>query len=183
MHDHPHTPPPPRTAVAVRTGAQQQLALSSPASGGRAVELILDGMTIRDSDGEEIATLTAAGWISPDGIATDRVRVPIGAARAVVDSVELTRQRRQEEHAWLEHAQRKLRTLAEERARLTVDEMWKVIEMPPRDGRNQMSQVMRAGKRDGLIALTGETVPCTRNNGGRRVRVWRSLIYDERGRQ
>jgi hypothetical protein len=156
----------------------EQLALAAPTQPGRDVELILDGMTIRDSAGEEIATLTAAGWISPDGLPTERVRVPIGTPRAVIDPVALTRRRRQEDHAWLEQAHRQLRTLAEQCACLTVDDVWELIEMPPRDPRNQMSRLMRSGQREGLIELTGETVPCARNKGGRHVRVWRSLIHD-----
>ncbi len=157
----------------------QQLVLAAAPKPGRDVELILDAMTIRDSAGEEIATLTAAGWISPSGLATERVLVPIGMPRAVIDPAALTRQRRQEDHAWLEHAKRQLRTLANERARLTVDDMWELITMPPRDGRNQMSRLMRSGQRDGLIELTRETVACRRNNGGRRVRVWRSLLHEQ----
>jgi len=159
----------------------EQLALAEPARPGRDVELILDGMTIRDSAGEEIATLTAAGWISPEGLPTGRVRVPIGTPRAVIDPVALTRQRQEEEHAWLEQALPQLRALAKRGACLTVDDVWELIEMPPRDPRNQMSRLMRAGQREGLIELTGETVPCTRNKGGRRVRVWRSLIHEQAG--
>lgn len=156
----------------------EQLKLAAPTQQGGDVELILDGMAIRDSAGEEIATLTAAGWISPEGLPTERVLVPIGTPRAVIDPDALTRQRDEEDHAWLEQAQQQLRTLAKRRGSLTVDDVWERIEMPPRDPRNQMSRLMRAGQRDGLIELTGETVPCARNKGGRRVRVWRSLIHE-----
>lgn len=172
MHEH-HTPKL-RMVAAMSAGPHQQLELAAAPKPGRDVELILDGMTIRDSAGEEIATLTAAGWISPDGLATSRVRVPIGAPRAVIDPNALERQHREEDHAWLKQAMRQLEALARARASLTVDDVWERIEMPPRDPRNQMSRLMRAGQREALIELTTETVRCTRNNGGRRVRVWRS---------
>jgi hypothetical protein len=156
--------------------AQPQLPLTAPT--GSDVELILDGMTLRDGGGQEIATLTAAGWITPEGIPTERVRVPIGAPHAVIDTVALARQRQAEDDVWLEQAIRQLHALARERPTLTVDDAWELITMPPRDPRNQMSRLMRAGQRERLIALTGDTVACTRNNGGRRVRVWRSLIHE-----
>lgn len=167
----------------MNSSEHEQLALAAPTQPSGDVEPILDGMTIRDRTGEEIATLTAAGWISPEGIPTERVRVPIGTPRAVIDPVALTRRRRQEDHAWLEQAHRQLRALAEQCACLTVDDVWERIEMPPRDPRNQMSRLMRAGQRERLIELTSETVPCTRNKGGRRVRVWRSLIHDGHARR
>lgn len=148
--------------------------------GGRmtaCIEIQLDGTTLRDSDGAEIATLTAAGWIDPDGVRTERVRIPFDAPRAVLSAADAARHQRETDAAWLSDALEIPRAVAGANATFTVDDVWAAIRMPPRDPRAQMSRLMRAGERDSLMRLTGATRPCARNDGGRRVRVWRSLIH------
>lgn len=150
-------------------------ATSSPAA--RCVELHLDGMTLRTPDGAEVATFTAAGWINPQGIPTERVAIPLGTPAAVVSAQAVAEHQRKEDEAWLTDALTTLRAVASKHASFTVDDVWEAIPMPPRDARTQMSRLMRAGERQRLMTLTDDTRPCMRNQGGRRVRVWQSLTH------
>jgi hypothetical protein len=141
------------------------------------VEIELDGMTLRDSQGGEIATFTAGGWLNPGGIRTDRLQIPLGSPTAMLKPADVAEHQRKADAAWLDDALGVLRDVAGTRQSFTVDDVWQTLQMPPRDARNQMSRLMRAGEREGLMRLTDQTRPCARNNGGRRVRVWRSLIH------
>ena len=145
------------------------------------VAIELDGMTLRTSAGEEIATLTAAGWINPDGIRTDRVEIRLAPPVAIVSARDRAEHERHADEEWLVGALATLRDVATILPTFTVDDVWAKITMPPRDARAQMSRVMRAGEREALMRLTADTRPCSRNDGGRRVRVWHSLIYEALG--
>lgn len=157
-------------------------ALTDPAA-ARAVAIVLDGTTLRTGDGQEIATLGASGWIDPEGIPTERVEIPIPVPVAIVSERDRAEHARQADEDWLAAAFAFLRALASEHETFTVDDVWPRLTMPPRDARAQMSRLMRVGEREGLMRLTDDTRPCTRNNGGRRVRIWRSLIHQRRAPQ
>jgi hypothetical protein len=149
---------------------------SSPPA--QCIEIHLDGMTLRTPDGAEVVTLTAAGWINPQGIPTERVAIPLGTPAAIVSVQAVAEHQRKEDEAWLKDALSTLRAVARENATFTVDDVWEAIQMPPRDARTQMSRLMRAGERQRLMTLTDDTRPCMRNHGGRRVRVWHSLTHN-----
>jgi hypothetical protein len=141
--------------------------------------VLLRGATLLHSETlQEIATLGEDGeWRTPEGLVTDSIGVPDNGARAIVKPDALRKAHREQDAAWLAQALVQLRAIARRQKNLTVDDCWLHISMPPRTGA-QMSALMVAGGREQFIETTDEERPSTRpTNGGRRVRVWRSLIY------
>jgi hypothetical protein len=143
--------------------------------------VLLRGATLLRADTlEEIAVLGADGlWRTPDGVVADAISVPKPTATAVVKPAARAAAHRAQDAAWLEQALDVLRNLARERMDLTVDDCWAHITSPPRDPR-QMSALMVAAQKEGMVQKTSAHRPSTRpTNGGRTVRVWRSLIYQK----
>jgi hypothetical protein len=141
--------------------------------------ILLRGATLLRADSlEEIATLGADGlWRTPDGAITDAIGVPRPKAAAVVSPAARAAATQDQDAAWLEQALDVVRELARQHRHLTVDDCWANVAAPPRDPR-QMSALMVAAQKQGLIQKTSAHRPSTRpTNGGRSVRVWRSLTY------
>jgi hypothetical protein len=141
--------------------------------------VLLRGATLLHAETlQEIATLGEDGqWRTPEGAVTDSIGVPHQGAKAIVTPAELRKANKEQDAAWLQEALIQLRWLARRQMDMTVDDCWEHITMPPRIP-SQMSALMVAGGREGVIETTEEDRPSSRKiNGGRRVRVWRSLIY------
>ncbi len=167
-----------RTRAPTHPAAQQALLSEREIArpGARSIAIELDGHTLRTIDGDPIAILTDQGWTNPQGITTSWVEIELCQPTARVSDRDLSEHERHQDELWLQHALEVLRALAHEMETFTVDDVWAKITMPPRDARLQMSRLMRGGAREGLMRLTAQTRPCIRNKGGRRVRVWRSLV-------
>jgi hypothetical protein len=127
----------------------------------------------------EIATLGQDGqWRTPDGAVTDAIGVPHTAARAIVKPQEARAAHKRQDAAWLKQALALLAELAARQKEITVDDCWTHMTMPPRKP-SQMSTLMVAAGREGLIEKTpGHRRSIRPINGGRTVRVWRSLVYN-----
>jgi hypothetical protein len=127
---------------------------------------------------QTIATLGDDGmWRTPDGAITDAIGVPQQAAAAIVKPADQRAADRAQDAAWIEHALQTARAVATVRQYLTVDDLWATVKMPPRKPR-VMSTLIVAARREGLIEKTDAHRPSIRPiNGGRTVRVWKSLIY------
>jgi hypothetical protein len=141
--------------------------------------VLLRGATLLRADTlEEVATLGRDGsWRTPDGAVTDAIAVPLPRAAAVVTPAARAAALRGRDAAWLADALEVVGELARERRHLTVDDCWAQIAAPPRDPR-QMSALMVAAQKEGLIEKTHAHRPSVRRtNGGRAVRVWLSLAY------
>jgi hypothetical protein len=141
--------------------------------------VLLRGATLLRADSlEEIATLGPDGlWRTPDGAITDAIGLPKPEAAAVVHPAARAAAHRDQDAAWLEQALDVVRELARQHRHLTVDDCWANVGAPPRDPR-QMSALMVAAQKQGLIQKSSAHRPSTRpTNGGRSVRVWRSLTY------
>lgn len=144
---------------------------------GAAEVVLLRGATLVRADTlEEIATLGADGlWRTPDNVVADAISVPQPTAAAVVKPGDRAAAHRAQDAAWLEQALEVVRQLARERRDLTVDDCWARMALPPRDPR-QMSALMVAAQKARLIQKTSAHRSSVRPaNGGRTVRVWRSL--------
>jgi hypothetical protein len=142
------------------------------------VVLLRGAALVRADTLEEIAVLGPDGlWRTPDGVVTDAISVPQPTATAVVKPAARTAAHRAQDAAWLGQALDVVRHLARESHDVTVDDCWTHIAAPPRDPR-QMSALMVAAQKRGLIEKTSAHRPSARpTNGGRTVRVWRSLTY------
>jgi hypothetical protein len=141
--------------------------------------VLLRGATLLRADSlEEIATLGPDGlWRTPGGAVTDAIGVPEPKAAAVISPAARAAAHRDQDAAWRELALDVVRALAREHKHLTVDDCWANVAAPPRDPR-QMSALMVAAQKQGLIQRTSAHRPSTRpTNGGRSVRVWRSLTH------
>jgi hypothetical protein len=127
---------------------------------------------------EEIATLDVDGqWRTPDGAIADAIGVPRAAAHAITTPGSETAQRREHDEAWLLDALKVLERIAATKPQLTVDDCWAAIDVPPRRP-HLMSRLMVRAKALGLIEMTDAHERSLRPiNGGRTVRVWRSLTY------
>ena len=127
---------------------------------------------------EEIATLERDGqWRTPDGVIADAVGVPETAAKAVVKPDQARAAHRAQDASWLAQSLDVLAQLACEKREVTVDDCWMNVAMPPRRP-SLMSNLMVAARRRGLIEPTARHRRSVRPiNGGRTVRVWRSLHY------
>jgi hypothetical protein len=125
----------------------------------------------------EIASLGQDGvWRTPDGVVADAIGVPRQAANAMVKPEALRAAHREQDAAWLEQALQTVRGLATRMHELTVDDCWSVLKMPPRTPL-LMSRLMVAAATEGLIEKTERHRRSRRPiNGGRTVRVWRSLV-------
>jgi hypothetical protein len=143
--------------------------------------VFLRGATLLCADSlEELATLGPDGlWRTPDGVVTDAIAVPQPKAVAVVPPAARAAARRDQDTAWLDAALDAVAQLARGHAQLTVDDCWAHVPAPPRNPR-RMSALMVAAQKRGLIQKTSAHRPSLRPaNGGRTVRVWRSLTYQE----
>lgn len=134
---------------------------------------LVDGET-----GAEIAYRDPDGvWRAPDGTPCVGLELPIARLTAAVTDAARAARNREIDAAWQKAALEQVRQLALTRPTLTTDDVWEVLEMPPREGR-QLGALMAACRSSGLIEPTPEQVPSQRPNCHRRpVRVWRSLVY------
>lgn len=128
----------------------------------------------------EIATLGHDGlWRTPEGVITDAIGVPRQAARAIVKPEHARVAHREQDAAWVKQALVTVREFALRKEEVTVDDCWMAVAMPPRKP-CVMSTLMVAAGREGLIEKTARHRLSIRPiNGGRSVRVWRSLIYTD----
>lgn len=127
----------------------------------------------------ELATLGDDGqWRTVDGAITDSIGIPHPSAKAIVKPAAARALHRKQDAAWLKQALVVLRKVAAGQREITVDDCWTHMEMPPRTP-SLMSTLMVAAGREGIIEKTAEHRGSIRPiNGGRTVRVWRSLIHD-----
>ncbi len=144
----------------------------------RAIVLLRGASLLHADTLEEIATLGTDGtWRAPDGAITDAIGVPAQTARAIVTASEQRAANQAQDAAWLTQALAVLRTLAASQRELTVDDCWAAVSMPPRTP-FLMSRLMVIAAKDGLIEKTaGHRRSVRPINGGRTVRVWRSLLH------
>jgi hypothetical protein len=141
--------------------------------------VLLRGATLLHAETlQEIATLGEDDqWRTPEGAVTDSIGVPHAGAQATVKPDALRKAHKAQDAAWLEQALTQLRGIARRQKEITVDDCWVHITMPPRTP-SLMSALMVAAGREGVIETTEEHRRSIRpTNGGRTVRVWRSLIY------
>lgn len=131
---------------------------------------------------EEIATLDTDGqWRTPDGAIADAIGVPRAAAHAVTRPGSEAAHHKEHDAGWLDEALRALEQIAAAQPELTVDDCWERIPAPPRRP-YLMSTLMVRGKTLGLIEMTdGHRRSLRPINGGRTVRVWRSLKFTSAG--
>jgi len=124
-----------------------------------------------------IATLDAEGvWRTPDGVVTDAIGVPRQSASAIVKPEAQKAAHREQDAKWVNETLGTVREIAERQQDMTVDDVWAAVKMPPRK-QLVMSPLMVAAARAGMIEQTNDHRPSARPfNGGRQVRVWRSLI-------
>jgi hypothetical protein len=126
----------------------------------------------------ELATLGDDGvWRTVDGAITGSIGIPHPSAKAIITPEAARALHREQDAAWLKQALVGLRKVAVGQREVTVDDCWTHMEMPPRTP-SLMSTLMVAAGREGIIEKTAEHRGSIRPiNGGRTVRVWRSLIY------
>jgi hypothetical protein len=129
---------------------------------------------------QEIAVLVSDGqWRTPEGAVVDAIGVPDQSPQPVVKPDALLAAHREQDEAWLAQALSIVRELACEQKELTVDDCWERVEMPPRKP-SMMSNLMVAAQRQSMIQKTSKHRRSTRPiNGGRTVRVWRSLLHQD----
>ena len=153
--------------------------MSATATRARAVVLLRGSMLLDPETLEPIAALHADDrWRTPEGIEIDTLETAVTPVRAQVTTAALRAHHEAMDAAWLEESLATLRVIAERQPNVTTDDVWSEILSPPRDPRTGMSTLMLAAERMRLIAKTDETQPTIRpTSGGRRVRIWRSLIY------
>lgn len=127
--------------------------------------------------GALIAYLDESGVLrSPDGAPAHGFELPFPTPTAAVSPEARVARNRELDAAWLEAAISDVRTLAEELEDFTTDDVWAVLRMPPREGR-QLGPLMAAARARGLIERTETMRPSERPNCNRRpVAVWRSLL-------
>jgi hypothetical protein len=156
--------------------------MSALATRTRAVVLLRGPVLLDPETLEPLAELDALGvWRTPDGIEIDALEKAVSPVRAQVTSAALRAHHEAMDAAWLAESLPILRTIAERQPTLTTDDVWTAILSPPRDPRTGMSMLMRTAARMGLIAQTEKTQQTIRQtSGGRRVRIWRSLVCDPR---
>jgi hypothetical protein len=145
--------------------------------------LLLRGSNVLHAETlETIATLGEDGlWRAPDGAVTDAIGVPHQAATAIVKPAEQKAADRAHDGAWIEQALKVVRQVASQRRDITVDDIRMALSAKPRKPA-LMSTVMVAAARQGLIEKTSLHRPSIRTvNGGRTVRVWKSLIHETEG--
>lgn len=129
--------------------------------------------------GATIAYLDERGVLrSPDGAPAHGFELPFPTPAAAVSPAARVERNRELDAAWQDAAIREVETLARSRDEFTTDDVWEVLNMPPREGR-QIGALMAACRARGFIEKTDATRPSDRPNCNRRpVRVWRSLIRD-----
>jgi hypothetical protein len=145
--------------------------------------LLLRGSSLLHAETlQTIATLGEDGlWRAPDGAVTDAIGVPHQAATAIVKPAEQQAADRAQDAAWIEQALKVAREVASQRRDITVDDIRMALSTKPRKP-SLMSTLMVAAARQGLIEKTSAHRPSIRTvNGGRAVRVWKSLIHDAQG--
>lgn len=141
--------------------------------------VLLRGASLLRADTlQPIATLGEDGmWRTPGGAITDAIGVPQQAARAIVKPAEQRTADRAQDAAWIEHALNTVRNVAAATPHVTVNDVRAALTVPPPKP-SLMSTLMVAAKREGLIEETTAHRRSIRPiNGGRTVRIWRSLIY------
>jgi hypothetical protein len=156
--------------------------VSPVATRSRAV-VLLRGQVLLDPDTlEPVAELHPGGvWRTPDGIEIDALEQAVSPVRPQVTSAALRAHHEAMDAAWLDESLPILRAIAERQPTLTTDDVWTALLSPPRDPRTGMSTLMRTAAREGLIAQTEDTQQTIRQtSGGRRVRIWRSLVSEPR---
>jgi hypothetical protein len=131
---------------------------------------------------QTIATLGEDGlWRAPDGAVTDAIGVPHQAATAIVKPAEQQAADRTQDAAWIEQALKIVRQVASQRRDITVDDIRMALSAKPHRP-SLMSTLMVAAARQGLIEKTSAHRSSVRTvNGGRTVRVWKSLIHESDG--
>lgn len=131
---------------------------------------------------QTIATLGEDGlWRAPDGAVTDAIGVPHQTATAIVKPAEQQAADRAKDAAWIEQALKVVRRVASQQRDITVDDIRMALSAKPRKP-GLMSTLMVAAARQGLIEKTSAHRPSSRTiNGGRTVRVWKSLIHETEG--
>jgi hypothetical protein len=145
--------------------------------------LLLRGYSLLHAETlETIATLGEDGlWRTTDGAVTDSIGVPHQTARAIVKPAEQQAAERAKDTVWIEQALTAVRQVASQRRDITVDDIRMALRSKPHKP-SLMSALMVAAARQGLIQKTGAHRPSIRTvNGGRTVRVWKSLIHDPQG--
>jgi hypothetical protein len=142
------------------------------------VVLLRGSSLLRADTLEEIATLGTDGqWRSPEGIVTDAIAVPRHTPHAVISPKAAAAAHREQDQAWITDALQRVAELARQKRDLTVDDCWIALTMPPRRP-SLMSTLMVTAQQHGLIEKTSAHRRSVRpTNGGRTVRVWRSLLY------
>jgi hypothetical protein len=145
--------------------------------------VLLRGVALLHADTlQPIATLGEDGlWRTSDGAVTDSIGVPHQVASAIVKPAEQQAAERAKDAAWIEQALKVVRQVASQGRDITVDDVRMALRSKPRKP-SLMSTLMVAAARQGLIEKTGAHRPSIRTvNGGRTVRVWKSLIHDPQG--
>jgi hypothetical protein len=147
-------------------------------SGGHELVLLRGPTLLHAETLQEIATLGEDGqWRTREGTVTDSIDVPHAGARRSSSPAHCAKPTKAQDAAWLEQALTQLTGIARRQREIIVDDCWVHITMPPRTP-SLMSALMVAAGREGVIETTEEHRRSTRpTNGGRTVRVWRSLIY------
>ncbi len=141
--------------------------------------VLLRGSSLGRADTlQEIATLGTDGqWRNPEGIVTGAIAVPRSTPHAVISPKAAVTAHREQDQAWITDELQRVEEIARDKQELTVDDCWIALTMPPRRP-SLMSTLMVAAQQHGLIEKTDEHRRSARpTNGGRTVRVWRSLVF------
>jgi hypothetical protein len=107
--------------------------------------------------------------------------VPQPIAGAIVKPADQQAADRARDAAWIEQGLTVVREVASGQTYLTVDDVRLALRAKPRRS-SLMSALIIAAAREGVIEQTGAHRPSVRSvNGGRTVRVWKSLTCEIEG--
>ncbi len=142
--------------------------------------VLLKGPRLLRPDGSVLAVLENDGrWYTPQGLPSSGICVPVVKVDAYVRPQIRAAAARANDRAWLTAAVEKIHELAAAQASITSDDVWAVLEMPPRQSR-MIGNALVAAQQAGLIEPTAEHRPSRRReNHSRPVRVWKSLRYGQ----
>lgn len=133
----------------------------------------LDGRSLIDESGVVLASLADDGcWYTAEGLRCQGLTLPVENVRPFVRKADRDAAQRRQDGIWMDGAVEAIASLARCQEKITSDDVWAVIGMPPRESRMIGNALTRAGSA-GLIEPTDEHRPSKRpENHSRPIRVW-----------
>jgi hypothetical protein len=113
------------------THAEEAAGTHASRGGGPRMLVLLDGCILRNPDGTILAQLEEGRWYTPDGLPCEALEVPAAKAQAHIPANVREQARRARDEAWIIGAVQRIEGIACTQAKLTADDVWAAIEMPP----------------------------------------------------